>query len=202
MSVNVKQNGNLTKVANNISIVQANWNDKDNTNKSTCIKNQPETLNTLEEISASTNENALAGANAVKELNDSLGVDIKLIDGVPHWSARGADSFSPFRGSFEYVDAISAAFNNTTKNNEIIIPSNVYKVTMICVSTSSRGTTTTISGDCIVSQETLSTYERVVTNCYEYNNDVYELELNGQGGTITISRKSAGNCSFTDTIFY
>ena len=74
MSVNIKQNGDLNKVANNISIVQANWNDKDNTTKNTCIKNQPETLKTLEEISANTNENALAGANAVKELNESLGV--------------------------------------------------------------------------------------------------------------------------------
>ena len=72
MSVNIKQNGNLTKVANNISIVQANWNDKDNTSKNTCIKNQPETLKTLEEISANTDENALAGANAVKELSSSL----------------------------------------------------------------------------------------------------------------------------------
>ena len=72
MSVNVKQNGDLTKVANNISIVQANWNDINNTDKNTCIKNQPETLNTMEEITANTNENALAGANAVKELSDSL----------------------------------------------------------------------------------------------------------------------------------
>ena len=82
MSVNIKQNGDLTKVANNISIVQANWNDKDDTTKNTCIRNQPETLNTLEEISANTNGNALAGANAVKELNDSLG---NLSDDVGTW---------------------------------------------------------------------------------------------------------------------
>ena len=55
MSVNIKQNGDLTKVANNISIVQANWNDINNTEKNTCIKNQPETLTTLEEITANTN---------------------------------------------------------------------------------------------------------------------------------------------------
>ena len=72
MSVNVKQNGNLTTVANNVSITQANWNDRGNTNKNTCIKNQPATLTTLEQISANTDANALAGANAVKELNDSL----------------------------------------------------------------------------------------------------------------------------------
>ena len=72
MSVNIKENGDLTTVANNISITQANWNDRGNTNKNTCIKNQPATLKTLEEVSANTDENALVGANAVKELNDSL----------------------------------------------------------------------------------------------------------------------------------
>ena len=77
MSVNVKQNGNLTTVANNISITQANWNDRGNTDKNSCIKNQPATLNTLEEISANTDANALAGANAVKELSDRLD-DINL----------------------------------------------------------------------------------------------------------------------------
>lgn len=73
MSVNIKENGDLTKVANNISIAQANWNDRNDTTKNTCIKNQPATLSTLEEIAANTDENALAGANAVKELSDSLG---------------------------------------------------------------------------------------------------------------------------------
>ena len=90
MSVNIKQNGNLTKVANNISIVQANWNDKDNTSKNTCIKNQPETLKTLEEISANTDENALAGANAVKELNSSLESLIKSFDYSGTTNSNGA----------------------------------------------------------------------------------------------------------------
>ena len=72
MSVNIKQNGDLVKVANNISIVQANWNDRGNTSKSTCIRNQPATLKSLDEISANTDTNALAGASAVKELNDGL----------------------------------------------------------------------------------------------------------------------------------
>ena len=67
MSVNIKQNGDLVKVANNISIVQANWNDRGNTSKSTCIRNQPATLKSLDEISANTDTNALAGASAVKE---------------------------------------------------------------------------------------------------------------------------------------
>ena len=72
MSINLKYNGILKKLANNFSIVQANWNDRGKTDKATSIKNQPATLKTIEEISANTDENALAGANAVKEVYDSL----------------------------------------------------------------------------------------------------------------------------------
>lgn len=72
MSVNIKQNGELIKIANNASIVQADWNDRENPNKNTCIKNQPETIKTLEEINSNVNENSLAGATAVKELNIKL----------------------------------------------------------------------------------------------------------------------------------
>lgn len=172
------------------------------------IRNGIKYSGTYDDATSVNYDNSISGLTArtvqegIDELSESLGVDIKLIDGVPNWSARGADSWSPFRGNFEYVDAISTAFSNTTKNNEIIVPSNVYKVIIICTSTSTRGVTTTISGDCIISQNTLSTYDRTIANYYAYYHDVYELEMNGQGGTITISRKSAGNCSFTDTIFY
>lgn len=34
----------------------------------------------------------------INTLNDSLGIDIKLINGVPNWSERGADTWSPFSG--------------------------------------------------------------------------------------------------------
>ena len=71
MSVNVKQNGELVKIANNISVVQANWNETD-TSKTSCIRNKPETLKTLQEINDNTDENALVSANAVKELADSI----------------------------------------------------------------------------------------------------------------------------------
>ena len=67
MSVNVKQNGELVKVANNISIVQANWNETDDS-KVACIRNKPETLKTINEINENTDENALAGASVIKEL--------------------------------------------------------------------------------------------------------------------------------------
>lgn len=36
--------------------------------------------------------------SSLGDLETSLGVDIKLIDGVPHWSERGADTFFPFKG--------------------------------------------------------------------------------------------------------
>ena len=70
MSVNVKTSEGLTKIANNVSIVQANWNETDE-GKSTCIKNKPEVLTTMEEVNASTYDD-LVGATAVKELNNRL----------------------------------------------------------------------------------------------------------------------------------
>lgn len=42
-----------------------------------------------------------------KVLNDRLGVDIKLIDGVPNWSPRGADTWSPFKnGDFDDTNSL------------------------------------------------------------------------------------------------
>ena len=82
MSVNIKQNGELNRIANNFSIVQANWDATDDTN-GTFIRNKPETVTTLEEVSASTNDTKdLVSASVVKELNDGLTsktVDISII---------------------------------------------------------------------------------------------------------------------------
>lgn len=72
MSVNIKKDGELVKIANNISIVQADWNDRNNTNKNTCIKNQPDTIKTMADLEVCEDENALAGAMTVKELNDKV----------------------------------------------------------------------------------------------------------------------------------
>ena len=71
MSVNIKQNDELVRITGN-SIVQADWNDKDNENKVSCIKNQPDTLTTMEAVLANEDDAALAGAAALKELNDSV----------------------------------------------------------------------------------------------------------------------------------
>ena len=70
MSVNIKQNGELVKIANNISIVQADWNDRENTNKNTSIKNQPDTIKTMADLIECQDANALAGAMAVVEALD------------------------------------------------------------------------------------------------------------------------------------
>jgi len=71
MSVNVKTIEGLQKIASNVSITQANWSETD-TSKNSCIVNKPATLTTIEEIEANTNNSALAGANAVKELNQKI----------------------------------------------------------------------------------------------------------------------------------
>ena len=81
MSVNVKQNGELVKIANNISMVQANWNETDDS-KASCIRNKPDTLKTINEINENTDENALVSANAIKELSESLGHTASYTDSV------------------------------------------------------------------------------------------------------------------------
>ena len=127
MSVNIKQNGDLIRVANNVSIVQADWNDKDNITKGTCIKNQPDTLKTLDEIAANTDENALVGAAAVKELiENGIGEnnivyltkaeydalpDTKLTDGVEY---RITDA--GVRGSAENVSYDNSVSGLEAKN--------------------------------------------------------------------------------------
>lgn len=57
----------------------------------------------LSTISAITKEGYVPDALAVKALNNSLGVDIKLINGTPHWSERGADTFTPFSSIYEVM---------------------------------------------------------------------------------------------------
>ena len=117
MSVNIKENGNLTTVANNISITQANWNDRGNTNKNTCIKNQPATLKTLEEVSANTDENALVGANAVKELSDSL-------ENLPNQIKEiGTTTIEVAKGSDTYGSEVTATGTVTFKKTYTEIPS-------------------------------------------------------------------------------
>lgn len=79
MAYYVKKNGQLEKIAGNVSISQADWNETDD-RKITKIKNQPETLKTLDAVVENSNENALVGANAMKELTTTVaGMGSELI---------------------------------------------------------------------------------------------------------------------------
>lgn len=79
MAYYVKKNGQLEKIAGNVSISQADWNETDD-RKFTKIKNQPETLKTLDAVAENSNENALVGANALKELTTTVaGMGSELI---------------------------------------------------------------------------------------------------------------------------
>lgn len=66
MAYYVKKNGQLEKIAGNVSISQADWNETDD-RKFTKIKNKPDTIKTMEELTGCQDENALAGALMVKE---------------------------------------------------------------------------------------------------------------------------------------
>ena len=83
MSVNVNQNGELIRIANNIFVVQANWNETTNS-KSTCIRNKPDTLKTNNEINENTDENALAGATAIKELLENGVSELGFVCFIEH----------------------------------------------------------------------------------------------------------------------
>lgn len=57
-----------------------------------------DTLTTLEQVTASTDVSKPVGAGAVQELNSSLGMDLRVNNGTPEWSERGADTWIPFSG--------------------------------------------------------------------------------------------------------
>ena len=65
-----------------------------------------------------------ASMTSVSQLNSSLGVDIKLIDGVPCWSERGADTWNPFKPTItDYVNWINSLvplIPKQTDNSNII----------------------------------------------------------------------------------
>lgn len=69
--------------------------------KGKLIYNNPETGET--EVIIDTTDHQLLkdeidiNTQAIVELQNSSEIDIKLIDGVPHWSERGADTWSPFK---------------------------------------------------------------------------------------------------------
>lgn len=81
-------------------------------------------LKTLEEVSASTDSDAVAGRGAVAELNknmqfpDNVGFYPDIKDGVRGYNtdaARGADTFFPFSvGEIEYINSIAMVYEQST----------------------------------------------------------------------------------------
>ena len=57
-------------------------------------------------------------------VSSSLGVDIKLIDGTPHWSERGADSFSPFKSNSFKAVGVLIGCNDGNYNAKSIVDDN------------------------------------------------------------------------------
>lgn len=70
-------------------------------------------------------EDVAASIKCVNQLNNSLGVDIKLIDGVPNWSKRGADTWNPFSSGikcayiFGYISGTDAFYFYTKYKENI-----------------------------------------------------------------------------------
>lgn len=64
-------------------------------------------------------------------IDDSLGVDIKLIDGVPQWSARGADSFSPFKAKTTITPSnffVNGVFGDGANYFKINLQNNTFSI--------------------------------------------------------------------------
>ena len=79
-------------------------------------------VNSLDsEFVADLNERVNTTQETVDELNTSLGLDIKLIDGVPHWSERGADSFSPFSDVAEVYYHFTAYSQTYTTDRDLYL---------------------------------------------------------------------------------
>ena len=87
------------------------------------------TLGALKGITTSTDVTETgyaADATTVAALNDSLGVDIKLIDGAPHWSERGADTWSPFKSKAGLTDSMGENLLHFLVKNQVMLSHTGY----------------------------------------------------------------------------
>lgn len=90
-------------------------------------------LDTMEEVEANTDPGKVAGALALKEEAERNGIDTKLIDGVPHWSARGADTWNPFKTKYtiELTAAqtqVGSVITNTTFRGQMVFSTDATAV--------------------------------------------------------------------------
>lgn len=89
-------------------------------------------LVTTEELEANADKGYVADALLIKGLSGSLGLDIKLIEGVPNWSPRGADTWSPFKKLA--TDTITMPKTGADVSVDI-----GFTPTLICIKTSGGG---------------------------------------------------------------
>lgn len=99
------------------------------------------TLQTLEEVDASTTDGYWAGAGAVAELNNKLAhgqIEFNInSDGEGFWKAAGADTWIPFKNS-NIVYAFMCLSTHQIHTENVDLPIGTYKVNAdgFCVTTS------------------------------------------------------------------
>lgn len=80
-----------------------------------------------------------------EQINSNMGFDTKLVDGVPNWSPRGADTWSPFRSGAKLIDL--GVYNSSTNIDvSVYIDDPNAKYSVICGSTSMPSTTSGSAG--------------------------------------------------------
>ena len=86
-------------------------------------------------------------------LNDSLGMDLRINNGVPEWSTRGADTWSPFKSiNGLYYNQDKTTASTTTKSVEINTQdiSNGRVIVFAAGSQYNVNTSISLSGDSLV----------------------------------------------------
>lgn len=120
---------------------------------------------------------------SLNELNSNFGFDTKLIDGVPHWSERGADTWFPFKSGYslkKYLD-----FINVYCNMRILANNAVYTAVY-----NSAGQKTTDHIICLSSIPSQCKYERIYTNSgtTQFESQKINLDLKKYDGVIIVMR--------------
>lgn len=84
-------------------------------------------------------------ADGFIQINSNIGFDTRLNNGVPEWSARGADTWSPFRSGAKLIDL--GVYNSSTNIDvSAYIDDPNAKYSVICGSTSMPSTTSGSAG--------------------------------------------------------
>lgn len=149
-------------------------------------------LNTTEEISANTNEDMVAGALALKSVNNSLVSDIYVgDDGKLHKVKGGADTVLPFSGG-EYYLLHGAVVNSAYKGGTYTIPENVYPSRVFVGSTnqaSMKDTSITkeqYDASSTLKKITLTAYGNQTAYLYKDTNTSLKIEATNMGVMVVL----------------